>query len=96
MLRAAAALESLLADLSPGYAVSRATRIIASRLRSTSSSVVAHEETLMRIAVRPCQTVPPHQQVPSACSAGDHARASPSGSPNETSTWLSTTSLRIS
>ena len=27
----------------------------------------------MRIAVRPCQTVPPHQHVPSACSAGDHA-----------------------
>jgi hypothetical protein len=29
----------------------RATRIIASRDRSTSSSVVAHDETLMRIAV---------------------------------------------
>jgi hypothetical protein len=38
---------------------------IASRLRSTSSSVVAQEETLIRIAVRPCQVVPPHQQVPS-------------------------------
>ena len=23
----------------------------------------------MRMAVRPCQTVPPHQQVPSACTA---------------------------
>ena len=45
---------------------SLATRIIAARLSSTSSSVVAHELTLMRIAVRPCQTVPPHQHVPSA------------------------------
>ena len=26
-------------------------------LRSTSSSVVAHEITLMRIAVRPCHTI---------------------------------------
>src|SRR5215510_2753346 len=43
-----------------------AIRMIASKLRSTSSSVVAHEETLMRIAARPCQIVPPHQQVPSA------------------------------
>ena len=34
-------------------------------LRSTSSSVVAHEQTLIRMAVRPCQTVPPHQHVPS-------------------------------
>src|SRR5262249_35289560 len=32
-----------------------ATRIIASKLRSTSSSVVAHDETLMRMAVCPCQ-----------------------------------------
>ena len=46
---------------------SPATRIMAARLRSTSSSVVAHEETLMRIAVRPCQTVGPHQHVPSCC-----------------------------
>ena len=47
------------------YASSRATRIIASRLRSTSASVVAHDDTLMRMAVCPCQVVPPHQQVPS-------------------------------
>ncbi len=40
-------------------------RIIASTLRSTSVSVVAHDDTLMRIAVRPCQTVMPAQQVPS-------------------------------
>ena len=36
-----------------------AARSIAARLRSTSSSVVAQAETLMRMAVRPCQTVPP-------------------------------------
>ncbi len=35
------------------------------RLRSTSPSVVAHDDTLMRIAVCPCHSVPPHQQVPS-------------------------------
>ena len=55
----------------------RATRSIASRLRSTSSSVVAQDDTLMRIAVRPCQTVPPHQQVPSACTPAIDALASP-------------------
>ena len=45
---------------------SRATPTIASRLCSTSAAVVAQDETLMRIAVLPCQTVPPHQQVPSS------------------------------
>jgi len=39
---------------------------MAAALRSTSASVVAHEQTLIRIAVCPCQTVPPHQHVPSA------------------------------
>jgi hypothetical protein len=34
-----------------GQGVARATRSIASMLRSTSSSRVAHEHTLMRIAV---------------------------------------------
>ena len=34
-------------------------------LCSTSASVVAQDETLMRIAMFPCQEVPPHQQVPS-------------------------------
>ena len=43
-----------------------AIRIIAATLRSTSASVVAQQETLMRMAVRPCQTVTPHQQVPSS------------------------------
>src|SRR5882724_3311802 len=46
--------------------VSRAIRTMASRLRSTSASVVAQEETLIRIAVLPRQTVAPHQQVPSS------------------------------
>ena len=45
---------------------SSATRSIAARLCSTSSSVVAHDDTLMRMAVCPCHTVPPTQQVPSA------------------------------
>jgi hypothetical protein len=40
-------------------------RKIAARLRSTSSSVVAQQDTLMRMAARPCHSVPPHQQVPS-------------------------------
>jgi len=44
----------------------RAIRIIASRDFSTSSSVVTHELTLMRIARSPCQVVPPHQHVPSS------------------------------
>ena len=63
VLRAAAALEA------PASGLERPERraAIAARLRSTSSSVVAHDDTLMRIAVRPCQTVPPHQHVPSAC-----------------------------
>ena len=43
----------------------------------------------MRIAVRPCHTVLPHQQVPSAWIVGDRRAASSSSSPNETSTWLS-------
>src|SRR5438552_19130311 len=37
-----------------------ATRSIAARLRSTSASVGAQEETPMRIARLPCQLVPPH------------------------------------
>jgi hypothetical protein len=45
--------------------VALAARNIAAKLISTSASVVAQDETLMRIAVLPCQTVDPHQQVPS-------------------------------
>ena len=43
-----------------------ATRRIASKLRSTSASVVAHDDTLIRIAVLPCHTVGPAQHVPSS------------------------------
>jgi hypothetical protein len=39
---------------------------MAATLRSTSPSVVDQQETLMRMAMRPCQTVTPHQQVPSS------------------------------
>jgi hypothetical protein len=39
---------------------------IAAKLRSTSSWVVAQDETLIRMAVCPCQTVEPHQHIPSA------------------------------
>ena len=42
-----------------------ATPIMASALRSTSASVVAHEMTEIRMAVRPCHTVMPAQHVPS-------------------------------
>jgi hypothetical protein len=38
---------------------------IASSDRSTSSSVVAHDETLMRMTVRFFHTLPPHHDVPS-------------------------------
>src|SRR5262249_11717932 len=72
-----------------------AIRNIASRLRSTSASVVAHEDTLIRIAWRPCHTVPPHQHVPSSCTPAT-TRCVSSGAPNDTSTWFNTTSLRIS
>ncbi len=60
--------------------------------RSTSSSLVAQEDTSMRVAVWPCQTVPPHQHVPSdwICAI---ARWVVSASPNDTSTWLRTTSF---
>ena len=69
----------------PGHAVVLATRSIAAMLASTSTSRVAQDETLIRIAVRPCQTVPPHQQVPSACSAAI-TRWVRAASPNATST----------
>src|SRR4051812_10142158 len=69
-----------------------AIRRIAAMDRSTSASVVAHEITLTRIAVCPCQTVAPHQQVPSSWMATITRRVR-SGSPKDTRTWLSTTSL---
>ncbi len=53
----------------PQGSYSRFTRLaqasMASRLVSTSACVVDQLQTLMRMARRPCQTVPPHQQVPS-------------------------------
>src|SRR5256884_482335 len=61
------------------------TRSMAARLRSTSSSVVPHDDPLMRMAVRPCHTVPPAQHVPSACTPAITRRVS-SASPNDTST----------
>ena len=50
----------------PSRVTSLAMRTIASRLRSTSASVVAEDETLMRMAVFPCHSVIPHQHVPSS------------------------------
>src|SRR5436853_139332 len=67
---------------------------MAARLRSTSASVVAHDETLMRIAVWPCQSVPPHQQVPSLWTRAITSRVR-SALPKDTSTWFSTTSFSI-
>ena len=70
-------------------------RRIASTLRSTSASVVAQEETLMRMAARPCHSVGPHQQVPSSCMPAI-TRPVVSGEPKDTSTWFKITSFRIS
>jgi hypothetical protein len=47
--------------------------------------VVAHEDTLMRMAVCPCHTVPPTQHVPSAWIAERTCRVV-SESPNDTRT----------
>jgi hypothetical protein len=58
-------LQKFPANVTDRFAIFR----IAATLRLTSRFVVAHEDTLMRIALRPFQTVPPHQQVPSACTA---------------------------
>jgi hypothetical protein len=51
-------------DLMGPLVVRRRHPTVGYRLRSTSPSCVA-QETLIRIAVCPCQTVPPHQAVPS-------------------------------
>ena len=63
--------------------------------RSTSSSVVAHEETLIRIASRPCHRVPPHQQTPAAWIAL-MTRLVLASSPKATSTWFSSTWFKTS
>src|SRR5712671_8224941 len=62
-----------------------AIRTIASRLRSTSLSVVAHDDTLIRIAVFPCHSVTPHQHVPSSWMRRITSRVI-SAAPNDTST----------
>src|SRR3546814_6191909 len=62
---------------------------------STSASLVAQELMLIRIAARPFQVVPPHQQVPSSWIAA-MTRCVRASSPKATTTWFSTTSLRIS
>ncbi len=65
-----------------------------SAARRASSSVVRHDDTLMRIAGSPRQTVGPHHTRPSACTAAITADVVP-GAPNRASTWLRTTSLTI-
>ena len=64
-------------------------------LRSMSSSVVLQPLTLTRIARTPCQVVGPHQHVPSSWTAAITASVR-SVPPNDTSTWLSTTSFSTS
>lgn len=67
------------------YLAAFAILIIAATLRSTSSSVVAQHDTEMRMALCPCHSVPPHQQVPSDWMAAITRRVS-SALPKETST----------
>ena len=59
-----------------------------------SSSVVAQELTLIRIAVRFRQVVLPHLHTPELCAASI-TRLVRWALPNATMIWLSTTSLRI-
>ena len=63
--------------------------------RLISSSLVRHELTLIRIAARPRQVVPPHQQVPPSW-IKLIMRLVRSSSPNATTTWFRTTSFRTS
>jgi hypothetical protein len=60
-----------------------------------STSVVAQELTLMRIAARPRQVVPPHQHVPLSWTKS-MTRLVLSSSPKATTTWLNTTSFNTS
>ena len=60
-----------------------------------TASVVAQLDTLIRIATRSCQRVPPHQQVPS-CWRAAITRWVVCSSPKATSTWFSTTSFNTS
>ena len=70
-------------------------RRTAATLRSMSSSVVHQPLTLTRMARTSCQVVGPHQQVPSSWTAAITASVRSAG-PNDTSTWLSTTSFSTS
>src|SRR5712691_27052 len=67
--------------------------------RSTSSSVVDQFDTEIRIASLPCHRVMPSQQTRSSCTSCSASRVAASASPfcgaTRTSTWFSTTSLRI-
>src|SRR3546814_14109825 len=54
---------------------------------STSASLVAQELMLIRIAARPFQVVPPHQQVPSSWIAA-MTRCVRASSPKATNTWF--------
>ena len=58
--------------------------------------VVLKLETEIRIAARPCHSVAPSQHVPSSWTRRTTSRVVSSSSPKRTSTWLRTTSLRIS
>src|SRR5690606_3702653 len=70
-------------------------RRTASTLRSMSVWVVFHDETEMRMAVRPCHTVGLTKSVPSPCTALT-TRLVVSVSPKLISAWLRTTSLSTS
>ena len=59
------------------------------------SSLVAQPETLMRMPAAPRHVVGPAQQTPSRCTRSI-TRAVRAASPNDTTTWFSTTSLRTS
>ena len=63
------------------YSTERYARRIAATEASTSSSSVDQLETEIRIAARPCQTVPPSQQVPSAWTRAMTSRVVASASP---------------
>ena len=77
-------------------------RRIAAADRSMSAGVVDQFEMEMRIAACPCHFVPPAQHAPSACTrpitscvSAAAASSSAPGALNCTSTWFSTTSLRM-
>src|SRR5438132_4734966 len=75
------------------YVSDAATLPIAATLRSASWSVVCQDDTLIRIAARPCHTVPPHQQVPSAWTRAMTRRVVSSG-PKLTSAAAASSSER--